>query len=467
MDVRVKFLGGAGTVTGSKYLLEIDDFRLLVDCGLFQGLKELRLRNREPIPIDPSQIDAVVLTHAHLDHCGYLPKLFKDGFDGPVYCTVPTVDLVKLILRDSAKLQEEEAEFARKKGYSKHANPQPLYEQKDVEAVLPKLRGHSYHVQVRITENIECSFYNAGHILGASIVKLTITGISQTKTIVFSGDLGRTSDPILFAPESPGNADILFIESTYGSREHNEVTSESEIQRYLTETFDRGGSLLIPAFSVGRTQNILMILKNLLMKKAIPEIPIFMDSPMAIRATDLYRRYVSYHKLTEQEIEGEDSFISLRRNLRIIRTHQESKAINNHLGPAVIISASGMMTGGRVLHHLYNRLQNPNDSVLIVGYQAEGTRGRRLLDGEPSLKIFGVDVPVKSRIYFAEGMSAHADQSELLDWCQLIKERPKMTFCIHGDKDGPSELAKMIKSRFGWNSIVPEYLESVQLFRSI
>jgi len=467
MDVRVKFLGGAGTVTGSKYLLEIDEYRLLVDCGLFQGLKQLRLRNREPLPINPAEIDAVVLTHAHLDHCGYLPKLFKEGFDGPVYCTVPTVELVKLILRDSAKLQEEEAEFARKKGYSKHSNPQPLYEQKDVEAVIPRLQGHSYHEQVKINDSIECSFFNAGHILGASIVKLTIKGNSQTKTIVFSGDLGRTADPILYPPEGPGQTDILFIESTYGSRKHNEVTPESEFQRFLLETFERKGSLLIPAFSVGRTQNILMILRNLLMRKAIPNIPIFMDSPMAIRATDLYRRFVSYHKLSEQEIEGEDSFVSLRKNLKIVRSHQESKAINSHAGPSVIISASGMMTGGRVLHHLYNRLHNKNDAILVVGYQAEGTRGRRLLDGEETLRIFGIDVKVKSKVYFAEGMSAHADQSELLEWCTKIEGRPKLTFCIHGDKDGPAVLAGKVKAQFGWNTVVPGYLESVQLFRNI
>ena len=467
MDVRVKFLGGAQTVTGSKYLLEINDYKLLVDCGLFQGLKDLRLRNRDPLPVDPSSIDSIILTHAHLDHSGYLPRLFKDGYDGDVHCTAPTVDLVELLLKDSAKIQEEEAEFARRKGFSIHKNPEPLYNQKDVELVIPRLSGHSYHEEVSIAENISCSFYNAGHILGAAIVVITISGNSQTKKIVFSGDLGRIHDPILHPPESVSEADILFIESTYGSREHNEETPESEIVQIINDTIQRKGCLLIPAFSVGRTQNILMILKHLLSKNSIPDIPVYMDSPMAIRATDLYRKYVSYHKLSTSEIEGDDSFISLRKNLKIIRSHEDSKALNELKGPAIIISASGMMTGGRILHHMYNRLGNKQDAILIVGYQALGTRGRRILDGEDSVRIFGQDVEIKCKIHFADGMSAHADQSELLDWCKGFKDKPKYTFCIHGDNDGPTTLASKLKTEFGWNAEVPDYLESFHLFQSI
>lgn len=466
MNVRVKFLGGAQSVTGSKYLLEIDSFKLLVDCGLFQGLGE-KSRNWEKFPIKASEIDAVVLTHAHLDHSGYLPRLFKEGYSGPVYCTKPTSELLEILLADSAKLQEEEVQFAKKRGYSVHSNPQALYDSYDVEKVLPALRGYYFGTLIRVTDKIKIKFNNASHILGASIVEVYLEGETHKKKIVFSGDLGRSNDPLLYPPQKIKNADILFIESTYGNKKNPVLNPEDEIAEIINTAIKRKGCVLIPAFSIGRTQNVLFYIRELYRKNKIPNIPVYMDSPMAISATKLYGQNYDFHKISLEELHSSESFLQLNQSLKIINSHQGSIGLNEIKSNAIIVSASGMMNGGRILHHLYNRLPRKNDTLLLVGYQAEGTRGRRISDGAETVKIFGQDVKIKCHIEKIDGLSAHADQTELMQWIDGFERSPKYTFIVHGEKEASESFGELIKKEKGWNTVVPKYLESFDLFQNI
>ncbi|SEJ39744.1 metallo-beta-lactamase family protein [Cyclobacterium xiamenense] len=466
MDVKVKFMGGAGTVTGSRFLLETDRFRLLIDCGLFQGLKELRLRNWESFPTDPAKIDAIILTHAHIDHSGYLPKLVKEGFSGPIYLTEASLELVKILLLDAGKLQEEEAKFAAQKGYSKHQKPLPLFTQEDAERVFPMLKAISFEEEVTIADHIQLTAYNAGHILGAAIIKLKVTGANQEKKLVFSGDLGRYRDPILNPPADIPFADVLFLESTYGDRVNESIDIDKRLGRVIRETYQRGGVSLIPSFAVGRTQMLLFYLHRLQEKGLIPAIPIYVDSPMAINVTELYKKFVHYHHLGPSlEEKGANPF--LHPNLHYYREQEASMSLNHIKGDAIIISASGMATGGRILHHLYHRLPNENDSVLFVGYQPEGTRGRKILDGEDTCRIYGIDVPVKASIHFIDGLSAHADQAELVTWCENFISKPKYTFLVHGEKKASEKLAGILKDTYAWNTICPGYMESFELFSGI
>ena len=466
MNVRARFLGAAGSVTGSRHYLEIDDFRLLVDCGLFQGLKELRLLNWEPFPIDPAEIDAIVITHAHIDHTGYLPKLVKEGFEGPVYCTEATMELMKIMLLDSAKLQEEEARWAKKKGYSKHKDPKALYSAEDAEMVFQLIKITSYDSELNIHPKIGVKFRNAGHILGASSVELTLHGDHQIKKIVFSGDLGRSEDPMLYPPEPVSNADILFIESTYGDRDNPINHPMDEFAEIINRAMEREGCLLIPAFSVGRTQLLMYYMKTLIEKGAIPDIPVYVDSPMAISVTKLHKKFFDYHKLDDFDVTNHHSVFDYK-NIQYRRSQEESIQLNFVKKNAIIISASGMCTGGRIIHHLYNRLQNKNDTVLFVGYQAEGTRGRRLLDGEEKIKMFGYEIPVVCHIEKIEGLSAHADRSELLGWLKHFNDHPKNTFIVHGELKSSESFAETIRKEFGWNVTVPKYKEAIELFRGI
>ncbi|HLF35304.1 MAG TPA: MBL fold metallo-hydrolase [Cyclobacteriaceae bacterium] len=467
MNVRVKFLGGAGSVSGSRYLLDINDHKILVDCGLFQGLKELRLRNWDNFPVPPEKIDAVILTHAHIDHVGYLPKLVKEGFSGPVYCTQPTEDLVRILLLDSAKLQEEEAAFARKKGYSKHADPQPLYDTKDAESVFPLINPVAYGDTLKINGEIKVKFHNAGHILGASSVEIILNGSNQKKTMLFSGDIGRLDDPILYNPTLFEEADILFIESTYGDRDNPQGNQKKELSDVVNQAIDRRGCLLIPAFAVGRTQMMLYYMKELIEDGLIPDIPVFIDSPMAFSVTELYKKYISFHKLKEHMLGTNENAVFDFKNIQYRRSQEQSIEINEIRNDAVVISSSGMCTGGRILHHLFHRLQRPNDTVLFVGYQAEGTRGRKILEGEPTVKIFGLEVPVKCNIERLEGYSAHADREELLSWLSAFRSSPKQVFVVHGEPKCADIFAKTIRDKFNWNVTVPGYLESHELFRGI
>jgi metallo-beta-lactamase family protein len=467
MDVRLKFLGGAGTVTGSKYLLEVDHRKILIDCGMFQGLKELRLLNWDVPPFDPQEIDAVILTHAHLDHTGYLPRLFKQGFNGPVYCTQGTSDLLELLLRDSAKLQEEEAEYAKKKGYSKHTNPLPLYSMEDAELVFPNVETVPFELLFPLDAGVALRFKMAGHILGAAMVEIVLTGSHQEKKILFSGDLGRDHDPIQYPPVHVEDADILLIESTYGDREAVVNDPQKELGEAINRGLDRGGCVMIPAFAVGRTQMMLYYINELMINGDIPKIPVYMDSPMAIAATKMYADNDNVHKIKKEELLSPDGFLTLRNQLRFVRSHEESVALNEVKSKAIIISASGMMTGGRILHHLYNRLPNSEDTLLIVGYQAEGTRGRRILEGEEEIRIFGQMVKVRCAVEFVDGLSAHADRAELIDWLSHFKDAPKMTFVVHGEKQASEALRQTIENDFGWNVKCPAYLDSEDLFQGI
>lgn len=465
MDVKVKFLGATGTVTGSRFLLDIGKFRLLFDCGLFQGLKELRLRNWEPFPVDAESIDAAVISHAHIDHTGYLPRLVKEGFKGPIYCTRPTADLMELMLLDSAKLQEEEASFAYSKGYSKHANPQPLYTTHDAESVFSLVKAYNYEEKIQINDKIEIIYKDAGHLLGSAITELFIKGESQTKKIVFSGDLGRSNDIMLRPPAQIETADILFIESTYGNKDNPALDPAADLERIIKDTFARNGVVLIPAFAVGRTQVLLYYLNQLMENNRIPDVPVYIDSPMAISATYLYYRFPEYHKVKFNQTEFARK---LETNMLLfVKTSQHSKSLNTIQRNAIIISSSGMMTGGRILHHLYHRLPNPQDTVIVSGYQAEGTRGRKLVDKDPTIRIFGQDVPVRCKVENMTSLSGHADKDELFQWMKHFKTAPKMVFTVHGEKNHIEAYSKAIKETLGWNVIQPVYLESLELFRGI
>ena len=466
MNVRARFFGGAGSVTGSRHYLEIDNFKLLVDCGLFQGLKELRLLNWEKFPVDPASIDAIVITHAHIDHSGYLPKLVKEGFEGPIYCTEATMELIKILLLDSAKLQEEEARWAKKKGYSRHKDPKALYSSEDVEKVFPLIRTTTYDGELNIHPKVAVKFRNAGHILGAASVELTLHGNQQKKKIVFSGDLGRSEDPMLFPPQPVHDADILFVESTYGDRDNPINHPIDEFADIVNRAIEREGCLLIPAFSVGRTQLLMYYMKTLIEKELIPDIPVYVDSPMAINVTQLHKEFFDYHKLDDFDLANHHSVFDFK-NIQYRRNQEQSIQLNYIKKDAIIISASGMCTGGRIIHHLYNRLQNENDTVLFVGYQAEGTRGRRILDGEEKIKMFGYEIPVVCHVEKIEGLSAHADRTELLDWLGNFENHPKNTFVVHGELLTSKAFAKTIKQHFYWNVVVPGYKETIELFRGI
>ncbi|MFN8438089.1 MAG: MBL fold metallo-hydrolase RNA specificity domain-containing protein [Cytophagales bacterium] len=464
MNVRLRFLGGAQTVTGSKYLLEIDDYKILIDCGLFQGLKDLRLKNWGNFPVNPKTINAVILTHAHIDHTGYLPKFFKEGFRGTVYCTTATRELTEIMLLDSAKLQEEEAEYAFKKGYSKHEKPLPLYTTEDANFTFSYMRGYQYNEYVDITPKIKIKFHDAGHILGSAITEVYIKGENQNKKIVFSGDLGKYNKPILRNPTAIKDADILLIESTYGNKDTPSADEAFEsFAEIINKSIERKGCLLIPAFAVGRTQTLLYYIKELINKKKIPRIPVFVDSPMGISVTSLFRRHSNYHTIKNTVTDDIFDFDGLH----YYRNQSESIAINNIKSNAIIISSSGMCNGGRILHHLYHRLPRPNDTLLFAGYQSEGTRGRKLLDGDESSRIFGEEVFVKCHLDQISGLSAHADKTELLKWMSNFKSAPKMTFLVHGEPEVSKQFANNIQLKLGWNTTIPNYMEVFELFKGI
>jgi metallo-beta-lactamase family protein len=465
MNVRVKFLGAAKSVTGSKYLVEAGNFRFLFDCGIFQGLKELRLRNRDKFPIDVKTIDAVVISHAHIDHSGYLPRLVKEGYKGPIFCTTPTAELMELLLLDSARLQEEEAKYARKKGYSKHETPEPLYTEDDAKATFPLFRTYNLNETFAIHPSVDVTYKEAGHLLGSAITEIVIKGDNQQKKIVFSGDLGRFDQAMLKDPHMVKQADVLFIESTYGDTDNPAHNPEEDLTRIVNETFQRGGLLLIPAFAVGRTQSLLYYFRKLMAEDRIPDVPVYVDSPMAISATYMFYKYPAYHKL---KVTDKDLMREVETNMLVfVKSGEQSKTLNDLKTKAIIIAGSGMMTGGRILHHMYRRLGNPNDTLLVSGYQAEGTRGRALMDGKPTVKIFGEEVPIKCKVENMTALSGHADKAELFRWMANIQDKPKITFCVHGEGEKLMRYAQAIRDRFGWNVMVPNYLESVELFQGI
>lgn len=456
----IQFLGAAQTVTGSRFLLEHAGRRVLVDCGLFQGLKELRLRNWAPWPFDPGQLDAVVLTHAHIDHTGGLPRLVADGFKGPVFSTPGTRALAGLLLPDSAHLQEEEARFANKLGYSRHAPALPLYSAKDAWRALNLFETFGYERPREILPGIELTFLRAGHILGSALCILDLKASRQR--VVFTGDLGRYNAPILRDPQSVAHATTLIPESTYGNRDHGDQKPQDALAGALNPTLAQGGVVLIPAFAIGRTQDLLYHLRSLEEQGRIPVVDVFVDSPMACDATPLYLSHADEHDLGMQTLLARGETPLATRRTHFVTRSEDSKKLNGRPGPLIIISASGMATGGRILHHLKHRLPDPKNTVLFVGYQAAGTRGRRLLNGEPKLKLHGEEIPVAARIAQVTGFSAHADRQEMLRWLQGFERPPAQTLLVHGELDALEALQTRLEAH-QWNVRVPRHLETIQL----
>jgi metallo-beta-lactamase family protein len=438
-------LGAAGTVTGSKHLLSKDGHQILVDCGLFQGLKNLRELNWETLPIRPSSIDAVVLTHAHLDHSGYLPKLVRDGFHGPIYCTEATRDVAELILLDSAHLQEKDAEYANRKGFSKHKPALPLYGVHDVELTLRLFKTVPFHQPLQIPNGATIMFRYAGHILGAATVAIDWDG----KSVAFSGDLGRYNDPVMFDPEPIQKADYLVLESTYGNRLHDPADPTEALQAVLERTVGRGGTVVIPAFAVGRAQSILYHLWKLKIAGRLGQTPIYLDSPMAISATKLLHEHHADHKITEALCDAVCNVATYTRNVA------ESKAITASDYPKIVIAASGMATGGRVLHHLKAFAPESKNTILFCGYQPPGTRGRAMLNGAEDIKIYGEWLPVHAEIAELPMLSAHGDANELMRWISGFKQPPSKVFIVHGEPEASEVLRVRINRELNWKTTVP------------
>jgi metallo-beta-lactamase family protein len=460
---QITFLGAAGTVTGSKYLVEAEGKRLLVDCGLFEGKKELRLRNWARLPMDPASIDWVVLTHAHIDHTGYLPRLVREGFRGPIYANPATTELCRILLPDSAHLQEEDAAYAARRGFSKHRPPLPLYTVDAAQKALEQFREIPRRGSFTISPQFSVRPYDAGHILGSAILELTITEAGRSFVVVFSGDVGRYGQPILNDPQAVARADYLLCESTYGNRDHPADSILDQLADIIHRVAHRGGCAIIPAFAVGRTQTVMYLLRELEQAGRIPRLPVFVDSPMAISVTELYVRHHEDHSLVFRAEEQNQGDPLNTHEVHMTRTVEESKHINDVRTPCIIISASGMATGGRVLHHLIRRLPDPRNAVLLVGYQAEGTRGRLLLEGARTIRIHGEDVAVRAEVIDLKELSAHAGRSELLRWLAGFQAPPRQTFLVHGEPESLAAFQATIESTFHWPVTVPAYLDTVPL----
>lgn len=449
----VGFHGATGTVTGSKYLVSNGKRRVLVDCGLFQGIKENRLRNWAPPPFDPATVNAVVLTHAHLDHTGYLPVLIKRGFDGPVYCTPATKELAAILLPDSGYLQEEEARFRNKYGTTKHDPALPLYTQEEAERSIRFLKPVPFETSTDLGDKLSFTFTRAGHILGSACVHVKNAG----KSLVFSGDIGRPNEPVMRAPEPIRHADYLVVESTYGNRLHETENPKLLLADVINRTVNRRGVVVIPSFAVGRSTTVLHFLAELLEDGKIPDVPIYLNSPMAIDATEIYCEHHLEHRLTEEECRD------IYRTAEFVRSKDASKALNTNVGPAVIISASGMAEGGRVLHHLKTLLPDARNTVLFVGFQAPGTRGEALVNGAKTVKIHGEEVPVRAEIVVLHNLSAHADWKEMVTWLRAMEQPPHRTFVTHGEPEAAQAFQQHLKEELGWESEIPAYMERVKL----
>jgi metallo-beta-lactamase family protein len=455
MPTSLTFLGAAGTVTGSKFVVDHGSRRLMVDCGLYQGEREWRRLNWKPLPLAPSSINDVVLTHSHLDHCGYLPALVRQGFSGPTWATDATAELAAIILRDSAHLQEEDAENARRGGWSRHDPPLPLYTEADAEVAIKTLRAHPYHQARELGDDLRFRFGRAGHILGSSTVLVETDG----GRILFSGDLGRPEHPVLLPREAPPAARTIVLESTYGDRDHPEPGAESHaaFADAIRRTIRRGGSVLIPAFAVDRTELVLAALADMLERGVIPDAPIYVDSPMALAALHVYRRSRYEGELRPGAVQALEHWP----RLHTAHTADESRALNRPKRPSIIISASGMASGGRVVHHLQSLLPDSRNTVVLTGYQASGTRGRSLADGAHEVKIMGRYVPVRAEVVVDEEFSVHADSSELMDWLLQVPEPPETVYIVHGELTAAEALADRIRRETGWTVAVPRLGERV------
>lgn len=460
-EVTISFLGATETVTGSRFLVTSGKSKVLVDCGLFQGLKAIRKKNWDPFPVDVKSIDAVVLTHAHLDHCGYLPLLTRQGYENPIFATHYTAELASVILHDSAHLQMEDAKYAAKKGYSKHAIPLPLYNAEDAEKALRLFKRVEFHSRIQVAPDAWVTWYPSGHILGSSFLVLEIAD----KKLLFTGDMGRNNHPLLSNPDAPPqeNFDAIITESTYGDRIHD--AKPEDFARELNAAIKRGGSILIPAFAVDRTEVILMALRDLMEKKLIPVVPIYVDSPMALAALNFYREAIS--KNTAEIRDGvsdrwanQDPFDAGR--LMQALTTEESKKINDVTETSIIISASGMATGGRVVHHLEHMLPDSKNTVILVGYQAAGSRGRLLEEGVDELKMHGKYVPVNAHITKVESFSVHADGDELITWLRGAKA-PRQVFVVHGELGAQEKMAERLGNELGWNAVIPKAAQVITI----
>jgi len=451
--MKLTFLGATGTVTGSKYLLSSGSRQILVDCGLFQGLKQLRLRNWGALPVNPKEISAVVLTHAHVDHTGYLPLLVKKGFTGKVYCTHATRDFCEILLPDSAHLQEEEANYANKRGFSKHSPALPLYTEEDASRALRQLVPVDFEKAVDLGDGLSLKFFPNGHILGSAFVHIH----HKSTSILFSGDIGRPNDILMNAPVRIRQADYLVVESTYGNRLHDKSDPQLKLATIINQTTNRNGIVLIPIFAVGRAQELLYYIHLLKSSGQIPDIPVYLNSPMAVDATEIFVQHCGEHRLAPEQCR------SLFKTARMVSSAEESRRLNETKGPMIILSASGMATGGRVVHHLKAFAPNPDNTVLFVGFQAAGTRGAAMLDGADAIKIHGEYVPVRARVELISNLSAHADYSEILDWLRSFEKPPRKTFITHGEPVAADMMRLHIEEQLHWPVEVPDYLETVEL----
>lgn len=443
--MKIKFIGGAGTVTGSKTLIESNGVRILIDCGLFQGLKALRELNWQPLPVLPSTIDYVLLTHGHLDHCGWLPKLVEQGFKGKIFCTRPTKEITKLILLDSAKIQEEEAAKANREHYSKHKIAKPLYTVAQAEKVFPLFRIIKPNESVALDAEISAAFINAGHIIGACSITLEAEG----KTLVFSGDIGRDNDVLMYPPVKPKKGDYIFLESTYGKRLHPDTDIKLQLEIFINNTVDKGGTVLIPGFAVERAQSVMLLIWQLKKENRIPDVPYILDTPMGANVLDIFIENPEWHKLTAYEC------TEMIRMFAVVKEFEDTLKIIEDKKPKVIIAASGMATGGRLLSYFEHYIGNPDTTVIFTGYQAEGTRGRKLLEGAKEIKIYGQYYNVKANILEIEGLSAHGDQNDLVNWLSDLKIKPNKIFLVHGENEPADELRIKITEHYGFRCCVP------------
>lgn len=462
MQTQLAFHGAARTVTGSKYLLTIGSEQTLVDAGLFQGLKALRALNWEDPPFKPHQLERVLLTHTHIDHIGYLPRLVRHGFRETIYATSPTVDLCRLLLIDSARIQEDDADYANRKGFSKHSPALPLYTVEDAKATLDLLERVEFNQWYDFGKRLRARYQGAGHILGSASIEVELEGVNGRRSIVFSGDIGRYDSPLHPDPMPRPDSDLLIMESTYGDRDHDATSIGDQLSGAFADTFDRAGVVLIPAFAVGRSQQMALVLRKLMQQRRIPEVPIHIDSPMAVDATRIYGRHLNADNVDEDLIENgrQRLFAS---SVELHRSVQDSKRLNDLSGPRIIISASGMLVGGRVLHHLKRLIPNERNLVVMAGFQAAGTRGRQLLEGRPTLRIHGDNIPVRSECIALHGLSGHGDRTEMMRWLRSGQRSPERVFLTHGEPEASMAFAQQIRRELGWPTSVPRMGDEIDL----